>query len=411
MNLQEKTDVCIFGSPGVGFSAFPEELTRYHQHLDQDTNGIISYYRVKHNTAQLIYVIYGLIGASKDGEIRGGRNLGISIRTEGFRVSDEKFEKLFGFIKTMFHDTVNALDFMDSDTDPMRITVWRFSDLEPNLSHTLEQIKAYFLEYFGNHFVQIDTEFVKELDPEKLELLRKREQERKERRRKQEQKARNEKNQKRNRVRNEVETVNLSDLGAQVDNLIKKVEVLAATQNTKRLSMKWQLRITQVLYGCLIVFLFGLYFYKPPQNSEPPDRGISKTRAVPKVQPVQGTADSPGVQTNRKDTFSIQSGNSLLLDTSKLFAHSQGWNLNCDNTDQFFAVVSAYLVKHSARKKIGNMDPLLLANHMKNKNPGTKGKLDDFFDGLPSGSSCDLRTLGSLITKSGPFVVLEHENM
>ncbi|MCB9191515.1 MAG: hypothetical protein H6602_07620 [Flavobacteriales bacterium] len=173
--------VVFFGSPGAGFSAFPSESTRFFQHYDNSEKRVAAHYIVEHNTASLIYCRYGLVGASKEGQLRGGRNLGICIQTKGVRVTDDAIPHLFTYISDVFLDaTVNELKILVDHGETQKLDLYRFSDIEPQLKILGEVIKDHFINEMEKYsgFVRIEREFSKELDPEKIEQRRKEAEER-----------------------------------------------------------------------------------------------------------------------------------------------------------------------------------------------------------------------------------------
>lgn len=180
--MVEDIQVIFFGSPGAGFSAFPSECTRFFQHYDNSEKRVAAHYIVEYNTASLIYCKYGLVGASKEGQLRGGRNLGICIQTKGVRVTDDAIPHLFTYISDVFLDaTVNELKILVDHGETQKLDLYRFSDIEPQLKVLSEVVKDHFIKEMSKYagFVRIEGAFSKELDPEKIEQRRKETEERK----------------------------------------------------------------------------------------------------------------------------------------------------------------------------------------------------------------------------------------
>ena len=150
----------FFGSPGAGFSAYPAEYTDLVGGLDKSTREYRKecFYSILSNGSRIKYVEYGLTGVGQHGNSRGGRNFGLWIELNGWKIDDLGQKKLVSYIDDFVDGgVVESIGVFGKEPHTKRhYIIFSFDDVKNGLDRLNKAFVSNFMTEFKEHLSPIE---------------------------------------------------------------------------------------------------------------------------------------------------------------------------------------------------------------------------------------------------------------
>lgn len=170
---KQHVEVFFFGSPAEGFTSYPSSFSNRVNGLDKATADykLECRYRVSQNGTRIQYAEYGLTGIGQHGKSRGGRNFGIWVDIQGYKIDEIGRTKILEYIKEFINDGIvkNSNIFKEDNSKSKHFIINSFNDVASDLDKLINAFKEHFIQDFKEHFRPINNtdNFIIDLNPVK----------------------------------------------------------------------------------------------------------------------------------------------------------------------------------------------------------------------------------------------------
>ncbi|NEQ49032.1 MAG: LysM peptidoglycan-binding domain-containing protein [Leptolyngbya sp. SIO3F4] len=166
----DKLLVFFFGSPAEGFTSYPENYLSLVHGLDRSSS---EYYRecqyaVNQDGSRIQYIEYGLTGIGKNNTSRGGRNFGIWIQLEDFKISEHNQTQILPFLEEFITKGIveNTSIFKVDSTGRKHFQIDSFSEVSRDIDQLIEAFKENFIHDFHHKVEKVSI-----IDNKSTELI------------------------------------------------------------------------------------------------------------------------------------------------------------------------------------------------------------------------------------------------
>jgi hypothetical protein len=142
----------FFGSPHAGFSAYPSDYTDWVSGLDANKSEypFVCRYSIKDNRSIITYIEYNL-----SDEQRSGRNFGIWVQIENFKLKCNAEEEIVKFIQDFVNEILEEKQiFFKKGNKPHFYIIESFKDVDTE--NIIQVFKSRLLKDFKNELIPIE---------------------------------------------------------------------------------------------------------------------------------------------------------------------------------------------------------------------------------------------------------------